>query len=87
MLVVRRNAGLSFMRLWIVTLTLLRVSAVFDLIAPPNAQVVTGKGSTSDSFARQKVSEAYGLLVECLGILGLVPPNFANHCPGEGYCR
>lgn len=59
------------------------IACVFDLISAINAQVVTGKGSTSDSFARQKVSEAYGLLVECLGILGLVPQTLQTIAQGK----
>ena len=49
------------------------LAAVFDLINAINAHVVSRGETTSDMAARQKVAEAYGLLLQCLGILGLVP--------------
>lgn len=53
--------------------TPMALAAIFDLISAINAQVVPREEATSDCNARQKVSEAYGLLVQCLGILGLAP--------------
>jgi cysteinyl-tRNA synthetase len=49
------------------------LAAVFDLVTAINAHVVPREKDTSDSDARQRVAEVFGLLVECLGILGLVP--------------
>ncbi len=49
------------------------LAAVFDLITAINAHVVPRGETTADPDARQKVAGAYGLLIECLGILGLVP--------------
>lgn len=49
------------------------IAAVFDLVTAINSHVVTGGETTSHPSARQKVAEAYGLLMQCLGILGLTP--------------
>ncbi|MGI6163812.1 MAG: cysteine--tRNA ligase [Bacillota bacterium] len=49
------------------------IAAVFDLISAINGHVVSGKETTSDSSGRQQVAHAFGLLVQCLGILGLAP--------------
>jgi len=49
------------------------LAAVFDLITAINAHVVPRGETPAGPEARQVVAEAYGLLVECLGILGLVP--------------
>jgi cysteinyl-tRNA synthetase len=49
------------------------LAAVFDLITAINAHVVPQDQAVPDPHARKRVAEAFGLLVQCLGILGLVP--------------
>ena len=49
------------------------IAAVFDLVTAINSHIVTTGATTSDEFGRQKVGEAYALLMQCLGILGLTP--------------
>lgn len=49
------------------------IAAVFDLVTAINSHVVAQAEMTSGPSSRQKVAEAYGLLIQCLGILGLTP--------------
>ncbi len=57
------------------------LASVFDLVSAINSQVVTQTDTRSGQEARQIVSEAFGLLVKCLGILGLVPESRGQMIP------